>query len=286
MGSLREVLSHRRRQGKASLLAYLMAGSVDPARWADVVDTLVSTGIQGLEVGFPFSDPMAEGPVIQKAASASLSRGYRWSDLLDTLRSLSGHVPLAVMTYLNPILQRGVERAYQEMGQAGGSALILPDLPLEEAGPFRRAGRLAGVDTVLLASPATGPERLRRLVRSTEAFLYVVSRYGTTGAESGETPSTHFRTAPLAPLLRSAREVRRGLPLLVGFGVSRPEDVRRYLEEGADGVVVGSAFQSRMMSDASPSEIGRFAQGLLEALESAPSPPGGPVPDGGPVGTG
>ncbi len=268
MASLGDVLKARRRRGQRSLLVYLMAGSVPDDRYLEVVETLAASGVHGLEMGFPFSDPMAEGPVIQNAATLALSRGMRWGPFLGLLRECSRKLPTAVMTYMNPIEQRGVARAMEEIASAGGTGLILPDLPVEAALPYRKAGRAAGVDTILLASPASPPQRLRRLVRSTSGFLYLVSRYGTTGISGGTLPSARYQTAPLGPLLREAHEFRPRLPVLVGFGVQSPEDVQRHLTEGADGVVVGSAVQKRISEGASPEEIGAFVQSLL--------PPGSP----------
>ena len=257
MANLGEVLASARRASRPSLLVYMMAGSVPDDRLLEVVDALVGADVTGLELGFPFSDPMAEGPVIQRAASDALGRGFRWKDLLGVLRTASARLPCAVMTYLNPILQRGEEAALGELREAGASALILPDLPVEAAGPLRRARTRTRVDTVLLATPATGPERLGRIIRGTQGFLYLVSRFGTTGVRTGpaDLPSQAGAEGELAPLVQEAHRVRPRLPVLVGFGISAPEDVRRHLDSGADGVIVGSSVQARLTEGRSAQEI-------------------------------
>ncbi len=263
MPHLGETLAARRRSKQSSLLVYMMAGSVPEERFLSTVDALKTAGVTGLELGFPFSDPMAEGPVIQQAATDALRQGFHWPDLLRLLSACSQRLPCAVMTYLNPVLQRGEARAFEEMHGAGGSALILPDLPVEAAGPFRALRRKEKVDTVLLASPATTPDRLSLLVRRTEGFLYLVSRYGTTGAGEGTTPSTQGKEGDLGPLIARAHELRPDLPVLVGFGVRSREDVERHRTSGADGVIVGSAVQTRLSAGRSPEEIGAFVASLL-----------------------
>lgn len=264
MASLGDVLARAKAEGRGTMLAYLMAGSVDDSRFLAAVDALRDAGVSGLELGFPFSDPMAEGPVIQRAAADALDRGTHWTNLFSLMRQISPHLPCAVMTYLNPVLQRGVGQALRSIRDAGGSALILPDLPVEEVGPFRALRRSAGVDTVLLASPATSGDRMRRLSEASEGFLYVVSRYGVTGASPGARPGA--ASAPLSGLLDQASRWRPDLPRMVGFGISRPADVRRMRAAGADGIIVGSAFQELLSGGAAVRKIGRLGESLVAAL--------------------
>lgn len=262
-------LADLRARGRPALLAYLMLGSAPPERWADAVDALVAACVTGLEIGFPFSDPMAEGPIIQKAATDALRRGTHFEHLTRSLAELSPRLPCAVMTYLNPILQHGVARSLEEIGGAGGSGLIVPDLPVEEVGPFRRARSRSGVDTVLLAAPVRPAHRLGRIVARTEGFLYLVSRYGTTGPprEGARAPSEPSRD--LGDLIAVAHGERNELPVLVGFGVESGPDARRHRGSGADGVVAGSVFQ-RVLSGTGPVRaIGEIATDLLYGLETS-----------------
>lgn len=266
MPSLGKVLAARRAAGAGSLLAYLMVGSVPAPRFTEYLTALQAAGVTGVELGFPFSDPMAEGPVIQKAAADSLAHGTHWPNLIDALRQRPADIPAAVMTYLNPILQHGVEAACRELGEAGASALILPDLPPDEVAPFRRLRVATGIDTVLLASPVSDPARLGMLVDRTSGFLYLVSRLGTTGAEAAHAQVSHAPASDLHDLIDVAHRRRPRLPVLVGFGVRTPEDVRRHRASGADGVIVGSLFQSRIDGGITPPELGRLAADLVAAL--------------------
>lgn len=267
MPTLGETLAGRRRSGKGSLLAYLMGGTLPRERYLEAVDRLTAIGVTGLEVGFPFSDPIAEGPVIQRAATEALSRDFHWADLLDLVPETSRRLPTAVMTYLNVFEHRGIGPSLTEIGAQGVSAVIVPDLPVEEADVFRNERGRTGIDTVLLASPGAPPTRVKRIARRTEGFLYLVSRYGTTGV-TNEKALDPSRPAPeLSGILKEVRTTRPRLPVLVGFGVSRPEDVRRYRTLGADGVVVGSAFQALLGPGGSLKPLEDLAGDLVHALE-------------------
>lgn len=268
MASLGETLTARKRAGKGSLLAYLMAGTVPPERYLEAVDRLRASGVTGIEVGFPFSDPIAEGPVIQRAASESLRLGFRWEALMSILPQVSSRVPTAVMTYLNIFHHRGVPAALEDLSRGGATAVIIPDLPVEEVGPFRSAGKRSHVDPVLLASPGSAHGRVEQIARGTRGFLYVVSRYGTTGVVNDKAIDPARSSPELSGILTGARKVRPRLPLLVGFGVSHPEDVRRYRGMGADGVIVGSAFQSLLTEENGPVRLADMASDLVNALEA------------------
>jgi tryptophan synthase alpha chain len=202
--------------------------------------------------------------VIQRAAVDALEGGMAWERFLPLMHETSGRLPCAVMTYLNPILQRGVGRALSEVAGAGGRALILPDLPFEEVGEFRSHRRESQVDTVLLASPATERVRLGHIARHSEGFLYLVSRYGTTGvARRGSGPR---QNPDLTSLVGASHRARPTLPVLIGFGVSTPADVRRLRRSGAEGVIVGSAFQRMLSERKRPGDVGALARSLVDAL--------------------
>ena len=266
MGRLGEVLRHRRERGEGSLLTYLMAGSVPPETFLSCVRAFRAAGVAGVEVGFPFSDPMAEGPVIQRAATIALARGTRWADLLRLLPPVAEELPVAVMTYLNVILRPGGGGGLQELRDHGADAVILPDLPLEGLRDLGPRGRVEGMDVVLLASPATGADRLRRLARRTQGFLYLVSRYGTTGLGGGTTPSTQTHALDLTEEIRRVHAERPRLPVLAGFGVRDAQDVRSFLEQGADGAIVGSLLQARLNEGAGVSEIDGLTRALIKGL--------------------
>jgi tryptophan synthase alpha chain len=225
---------------QAIVVPYLM---VDRARRGELVRTVQALrdgGATALELGFPFSDPIADGPVLESAHERSLRNGTRWRDLLSALRSVHPVIPVAVMTYSNPLVHRGVERSLSELAAAGASGLIVPDLSWEESAPFRAAARRHRLSLVLLAAPGITTRRTARIARSSRGFLYLVRHYGTTGGTARGTE------VDLRPLVTAARSAAPRLPVLVGFGVRDRASARRALQSGADGVIVGSALEQRL----------------------------------------
>lgn len=229
---------------------------------ARLVQACREAGVAGIELGFPFSDPMADGPVLQGAASRALDHGTHWSDLLDGLRLVSRELPTAVMTYANPVFHRGLPRACEEIAAAGGSALIVPDLALEESGPWRAAARRAGLALVQMGSPATPRARIRALSESSAGFLYLVSRFGTTGRGS------RLSGSELTALVSESHRVRPGLPVLIGFGVRTAADVGPVRASGADGAIVGSAVEEVLTHSTHPGRLVRFLRPLARGLSS------------------
>lgn len=257
--NLGEALLTARRERRALVVPYLMVDRRRTGRLTSTVTALRKGGANALELGFPFSDPIADGPVLEMAAGRSLAHGTHWSDLLDSCRRASSVLPTAVMTYANPVLSHGLDVATRELAKAGASGLIVPDLSLEESGPWRRAARHAGVDLVLLAAPGVSRERLERIARASRGFLYLVARYGTTGA------STAGAGVDLTPLVRTAHAAAPSLPVLVGFGVRDASTAARALDSGADGVVVGSALEELLERDLSSESISRWLRTISRA---------------------
>jgi tryptophan synthase alpha chain len=244
-------------QGRTTLVVpYLM---VDRARRRGLgrrVEALRDGGATALELGFPFSDPIADGRVLEEASRQALEHGTTWEDLMHAARTASAILPTAVMTYANPLYHHGLSRAISELRDAGISGLIVPDLSLEEMAPFRSAARKVGIALVLLAAPATSDFRIRRIARATEGFLYLVAHYGTTGAASAGA------RVPLAPIISAAHRARSRLPVLVGFGIRGPTEARTALASGADGVVIGSAIEQLVASNAAPAKIESFVRAI------------------------
>lgn len=239
---------------RPAIVAYVMAG--DPSLDASFEHArAILAEADVLEIGVPYSDPVADGPVIERAGVRALARGVTLADCLalaKRLRAVSGK-PLVLMTYYNPVLQRGLARFAQEAREAGLDGVILPDVPLEESGPAGEALAKEGLDLVQLASPASPPERLARLARATRGFLYVVSSFGVTGARDDLAPET-------GDLVRRVQAL--GVPFAVGFGVSRPEHVKGLAAAGATGVVVGSAIVGRIERGETPAEVAAFVRTL------------------------
>jgi tryptophan synthase alpha chain len=236
---------------------YLMVDRRRRRRIRSLTLSLRDGGANALELGFPFSDPIADGPVLEAAAGRAIAAGTRWSDLLEFARITSPILPTAVMTYANPVWRRGLTPALAELHRAGVTGLIVPDLSLEESRPWRRAARSAGVDLVLLAAPGVGPDRVRRIAHASRGFLYVVSRYGTTGAGRGSSEGE------VRSIVQAGRLGQPRLPVLVGFGVRDRSTARSALATGADGVVVGTALEERIQAGRTDEQIGRWFESLL-----------------------
>lgn len=223
-------------RNEKALIAYLMGGDPDAARTLGYFEALAHGGADLIEIGVPYSDPVADGPVIQAAATRALKAGATPETVFELVRQLRARtaVPLVLMTYYNPVFVYGEGAFVADCRAAGVDGLIVPDLPVEEAGALNQLTEEAGVDLVFLATPETPPERVGLLAEAGRGFLYLVSRHGVTGAHASLAGST-------AGLVRHARQVAHGRPLAVGFGLFAPDHVRAALQAGADAAVVGSA---------------------------------------------
>ena len=247
-------LRANRDAGRKSLVAYLTGGLGD---WQGMIAAAVDAGADAIEVGIPFSDPVMDGPVIQEANERALAAGINPSAVLDGIAALDVGVPIAVMTYANLIYRFGWQRFAERAASVGVSGAILPDIPLEEIGPWAEAADRAGVETVLLAAPTTPDERLERICRRSRGFVYAVGLLGITGER--------------ASLAESARVIARrlkdttDLPVLVGVGIGTPAQAAEVCEV-ADGVVVGSAIVRRMLEDGTPESVGELVAGFRAAL--------------------
>jgi tryptophan synthase alpha chain len=251
------------RERRAAFIAYLTAGYPSLAATRALVLELARAGVDVIELGLPFSDPLADGPTIQAASAAALRRGVTLRGILQMVRALrrETEVPLVAMGYVNPITHYGYQPFCRDAVAAGFDGVIVPDLPPEEAGDLIRAARPAKLATIFLAAPTSPPARLRRIAAVSRGFIYVVSLTGVTGAR---------RQLPREVLVqvRALRRLTR-LPIAVGFGVSTPAQVR-WLSGAADGVIVGSALiaaiKKRSASRSGPfSRVGRWVRPLVEA---------------------
>lgn len=222
-------------EGRAAFMPYFTLGYPTPELSVEIVCALAQAGAGLIELGIPYSDPLADGPTIQHSTQVALEQGVTVRKCLDMVRQLRERgvqQPLILMGYYNPILAYGLERFIQASRNAGVDGLIVPDLPLEEAGALEAISREAGVALIYLAAPTSPVERLKQLAARTCGFLYLVSLTGVTGARQ-ELPES------LGNFVERARAVAR-TPLAVGFGVSTPEQVKQ-VGGLVDGVIVGSA---------------------------------------------
>ncbi len=222
-------------EGRCALMPFLMAGDPDLATTAATLLALEGAGADLIELGIPYSDPLADGPVIQAAAGRALAAGTTPGGVLEMLSGLRGQlqIPVVLFTYSNPLLNRGMERFCREAAAAGAAGLVVPDLPLEEAEKLSPIAAAEGLDLVLLVAPTTPAERMARIHATSRGFTYLVSVTGVTGVRT----SLEARVEPLVHRLKASGTT----PVAVGFGISGPEQARQVRSWGADGAIVGSA---------------------------------------------
>ena len=233
MSRLTPTFDRLRRQGRAGLVTYVTAGDPDLERTGEILVALENAGTSVLEIGVPFSEPVADGPVIQRSVERALSSGTTLSAVLDLIARVRPRLsaPLVLFSYTNPIVRLGIGRFAEIAAQAGVDGVLVLDLPIEEADEVRQPLTDAGIDMVFLLSPTTSPERIRRTAALGSGFLYAISRLGVTGARASLAPGAR-------ELVERIRAESR-LPVALGFGISKPEHVRE-VGRWADAAVVGS----------------------------------------------
>ncbi|HLE46850.1 MAG TPA: tryptophan synthase subunit alpha [Candidatus Thermoplasmatota archaeon] len=247
-------------RGEAALIPYVVAGYPDMAKTREVLWQCYEAGANLIEVGIPFSDPVADGPTIARASQHALEQGATPAKCLDLIRSLRKEgldVPILGMTYANLLYAPGYRKVARQWAAAGLDGAIVPDLPAEEARELRSAFTAHGLATTFFAAPSTSDARIQRSLAASTAFLYLVAVYGTTGARASISKDT-FELLARVRRLRAARAT----PLCVGFGVSEPEHVKRLRGAGADGVVVGSALVRKI-------DQGKTIRHFLKSLKMA-----------------
>ncbi|MDP3229187.1 MAG: tryptophan synthase subunit alpha [Acidovorax sp.] len=262
MNRIDAVFRKLKQRGEKALIPFITAGDPDLETTQALALEMAAKGADLLELGVPFSDPLADGPTIQAASTRALKCGVHLPDVLELAGKLrlKTDIPLILMGYYNPILQYGLERTAKAAARLGVDGFIIPDLPLEEAGPWRRAALKERLAPILLAAPTSGAARIKTMGRLTRGFLYYVSVTGITGARTELPPD----------LVAALKEVRSLVkcPLAVGFGISSPEQVK-WLAPYVDGVVVGSAIVQRVAKLRGKElllEVGDFIARLKEPL--------------------
>jgi tryptophan synthase alpha chain len=250
--------------GRAALMPYLMGGFPDLDASVAVAEACADAGADLLELGVPFSDPLADGPVIHAAGTRALAAGSTLHGILQAAGRIAERVPVVLMCYVNPLLARGPERFAHELATAGASGLIVPDLPLEEADAIRAACDASGLALVPLVAPTTPDDRLAGITRHARGFVYTVSLTGITGERASLQDS-------LAPVIARAK-AHSPVPVAVGFGISTPAQAAQAAAAGADGVIVGSrlvrAAGEAADAGADPAApVGEIVAGLADALK-------------------
>lgn len=260
IGALEAALRARREAGGTAFVPYLTGGY--PGIDAQFVRAVAEAGADAIEIGVPHSDPVMDGGVIQQASSRALEAGATPGGVLATIREAAVDVPVAVMTYVNPVLRHGVDGFLAAAADAGVAGLIVPDLPVDEAGDLGTACAAHGIDTVLLAAPGSSPDRLARIATASRGFVYCVATYGVTGARATLDVTAEELVASLRPLT--------DLPLLVGVGIGTPEQAAA-ASAFADGVIVGSALMHRAV-EADLAGVLDLAGAFRDVLPTGPSP--------------
>ncbi len=246
---------------KPVLVTCVVAGDPSFGESISIMRELIAAGTDMVEIVMPFSDPVADGPVIQQAGTRALASGMNTDRLFEMIREVrkETEIPLLIMTYANIVIQRGIFEFYSAAANAGADGVVIPDVPLEEADPFCAAAGAAGIDPILFVSQTTSPERMERILAKAGGFVYLVAALGVTGAREEIAPDA-------IALLHRVKE-RTSLPVVPGFGIATPAQVRKYAEAGADGVIVGSALirlvGERALGEAGPdSRIGDLVRAM------------------------
>ncbi|NJL82381.1 MAG: tryptophan synthase subunit alpha [Chloroflexaceae bacterium] len=263
MASVSECLQALRAQGECALIPFITAGDPDLHTTARALRVLDQQGADLIELGVPYSDPLADGPVIQAAATRALQGGTRLEAVLEMVAALKDELrsPIILFTYFNPIHFRGVELFLSQIAEAGVKGLVVPDLPLEEAQNLLHPASRLGIEVTLLVAPTTPPARIQQIAAASQGFIYLVSVTGVTGMRS----QVASRVEELLAVLRQLSDK----PIGVGFGISSPEQARRVKQWGADAAIVGSAVVKRLAEgtpDQGLAAIAEFTRSLKQAL--------------------
>jgi tryptophan synthase alpha chain len=261
--TISEKFAYLRDRAQCALIPFVTAGDPDLATTAAALRLLDQQGADMIEVGVPYSDPGADGPIIQAAATRALAAGTKLEHVLDMLNTVTPTIsaPIILFTYYNPILNRGIEPFLAALQAAGVKGLVVPDLPLEEAAILVQPALKYGIEVTLLVAPTTPIERIKAIAAQSQGFIYLVSTTGVTGMRN----QIEGRVRDLLLTLHQVTDK----PIGVGFGISQPDQAKQVMEWGADGVIVGSAFVKRL-NEGSPVEglraVGEFTQKLKAAI--------------------
>ncbi|KAI9118917.1 hypothetical protein K1719_009592 [Acacia pycnantha] len=260
---LSETFIRLKREGKVAFIPYITAGDPDLSTTAEALKVLDSCGSDIIELGVPYSDPLADGPVIQAAATRSLARGTNFDAIMSMLKEVVPQMscPIALFTYYNPILKRGIDRFMSTVSSVGVHGLVVPDVPLEETTALRIEAKKNGIELVLLTTPTTPTNRMKAIVEASEGFVYLVSSVGVTGTRVSVSDKVQA-------LLCEIKEATTK-PVAVGFGVSKPEHAKLIAGWGADGVIVGSALVKLLGEAKSPQEGLKELENFTKSLKSA-----------------
>lgn len=258
MNRIDETFNRLKQNGEKALVGFVTAGDPEPDTSLQIINAMCRSGVDILELGVPFSDPTADGPVIQRSSARALASGATLASVFEMTRQLRERytIPIVLFSYYNPILQLGPEKFYHQAVQAGADGLLVVDLPPEESAELTDSWPGRDLYLIRLIAPTTPAERMRRIAESGAGFLYLVSKTGVTGSDGLDTEEAAGKTTGL----RAATN----LPICVGFGISTPRDVAA-IAAFADGVVIGSAFERTIEDGIGQSDLsGRIADQVTQ----------------------
>ncbi|MBZ8178527.1 tryptophan synthase subunit alpha [Oscillatoria salina] len=263
MTSVSDCFESLKKRSECAFIPFLTAGDPDLQTTAKALKVLDRAGADLIELGVPYSDPLADGPVIQAAATRALRRGVKLENVLQVVQDVAPEIkaPIILFTYYNPIYYRGIEAFLKQISEAGVKGLVVPDLPLEEAESLLKPAAEEGVEVTLLVAPTSPRERIEAIAKKSQGFIYLVSVTGVTGMRA----AMQSRVKDLLQSLRSATDK----PIGVGFGISTPEQAKQVQAWGADAVIVGSAFVKRLAEgtpDSGLAAIEEFCGSLKQAI--------------------
>jgi len=254
-------------KNQGTLIGYVTAGDPEPKITPIIADTLINGGVDILELGIPFSDPIADGPIIQAASSRALKAGTTPKTVLKIAKEIrkKHDTPIVILTYYNPIFKMGVKNFFSLLNTYKINGVIVPDLPIEEAYDYHKIAQEYKIDTIFLAAPSTSEERLDKIIKHSSGFLYLVSHFGVTGTRKKIQDSTIKLIKKILP------KTSNKIPLAVGFGISNPEHAKLIIQSGAQGAIVGSAFvkiidENHERTDIMLKRIHKFAHDLKDAM--------------------
>ena len=237
MTRIKEKFAELESRKEKALIAYIMIGFPNEKATITTIRGLVKGGADIIELGFPFSDPLADGPVIQNASTISLEKGTKITKFFSLVKKIRKEtdIPLVLMTYTNILYHKGYSKFISEAKKAGIDGFILPDMSVEESEEYLKAAK-NNADTIFLISPNTNKTRVQKITKASSGFLYLVAVFGTTGVKTG------IKKYTLDAIKQVKKQTKGKIPIGVGFGISTPEDVKKYIKAGADAVIVGSAY--------------------------------------------
>jgi len=260
MISVSAKFAHLRSNGKAALIPFITAGDPNLEITAKALEKLDTNGADLIELGIPYSDPLADGPVIQAAATRALAKGTTLDRVIELVQTVSPKLnsPLILFSYYNPIINQGIEKFLVRIYEAGARGLVVPDLPLEEAQGLLEPAAAIGIEVILLVAPTSPLARMEAIAVKSQGFIYLVSSTGVTGVRSQLAKNVQT----MIERLRSVTDK----PIGVGFGISQPEQAKQVIEWNADAAIVGSAMVKRLAEDGGLKEIGDLCSSLKRAI--------------------